>query len=120
MNNETYYIKIIGKANIPERLEIGHNFKLTADCSITSESKSDNEDGTFDVIYKMEPVTVDIIKSNGQTIKAKDPRKNSIKVRNLLHWKWQQSNSSEDFELFYTRFTNHTLANMEMLIASMK
>jgi hypothetical protein len=41
---ENYYVKIQGKANIPSALSIGHNYRLTADCSITSESKSDNEE----------------------------------------------------------------------------
>jgi len=117
---ETFFLKIVGKVNIPERLSIGHNFKVTADCSITSETKSDNEDGNFDVIFKAEPITCEISQDNGKIIKAKDPRKNSTKIRNLLHWKWQQSNSAEDFESYYTRFTNYVLVNMDALISTLK
>jgi hypothetical protein len=117
---ETYYVKIQGKANIPTPLSIGHNYRLTADCSITSEQKSDNEDGTYDVVYKLEPITVEIGRDNGEQIKAKDPRKNSTKIRNLLYFKWKESNEAVEFDDYYTRFTNTVLANMDALIEKMK
>lgn len=117
---ENFFVKIIGKANIPERLTIGHNYKLTADCSITSETRTDNENGDFDVVFKVEPITVEIQKDNGKTIKARDPRKNSTKIRNLLYFKWKESNESIDFDDYYNKFTNTVLANMDALITKMK
>ena len=114
---ETYYVKIQGKANIPRKLSIGHNYKVVADCSITSETRTDNENGDFDVVFKVEPVTVEIQKDNGDIIKAKDPRKNSTKIRNLLYFKWKESNEAIDFEEYYTKFTNTVLANMDALIS---
>ena len=119
-NMETYYVKIIGKANIPERLSIGHNYRLEADCSITSETKTDNENGEFDVIFKVEPITISISRDNGTIIKAKDPRKNSTKIRNLLYFKWKEINEAVEFEDYYTRFTNTVLVNMDALIEKMK
>lgn len=109
--NETYYVKINGKANIPERLEIGHNFKLTSDCSVTQEQKVDNNDGSFDVIFKLEPVTVSIEQDNGKTVKAKDPRKNSQKVRNTLYREWSFLNVPIDFDTFYDACTNIIIKN---------
>jgi hypothetical protein len=117
---ETYYVRINGKANIPERLCLGHNYKLEADCSITSENKVDNENGEFDVIFKVEPITVSITRDNGTIVKAKDPRKNSTKIRNLLYFKWKELNEPIDFEDYYTRFTNTVLVNMDALITKMK
>src|ERR1700733_2502270 len=105
--NETYYLKVFGKANIPKRLEIGHNYRVVLDASITQESKSDNNDGTYDVTFKVEPQTCEISKDNGEVVKAKDPRKNSTKIRNKLYFLWQQSNNPEEFELFYTKVTNY-------------
>lgn len=110
--NETYYIKISGKANIPKRLEIGHNYKVVIDASITQEQKIDNEDGNFDVIFKVEPITAEISKDNGEIIKAKDPRKNSVKVRNLLKRYWMDDNCGIDFEKVYTEVTNEHLNNL--------
>lgn len=118
--NETYYIKIVGKVNVPSKIEIGHNYALKMDCSVTQESKEDNEDGTFNVISKVVPITAEIVKSNGEIVKARDARKNSTKIRNLLHWKWQQSDNPTDFEEYYTKFTNLVLLNMDAFISQIK
>lgn len=107
--NETYYVKIAGKVNIPNSLAIGHNYKLTSDCSIVSEQRSDNEDGTFSVTYKMVPITVSIEKDNGKTTKAKDPRKNSVKMRLYLLKCHTQEGLTEDFEAVYDAFTNEVM-----------
>lgn len=110
---ETYYVKIQGKANISSPLSIGHNYRLTSDCSITSETKSDNEDGTFDVVFKVEPITVEIQKDNGETVKAKDPRKNSHKFRNAC---WRVSDNHQiDTEAFYNYATIQSILNLDQL-----
>lgn len=103
--NETYYIKLQGKANIPKALFIGHNFKITSDCSIVSESKEDNEDGTFSVIYKAVPVTIEIERDNGEVVRAKDPRKNSQKIRNYLFKEYSNEGFVEPFDDVYDAFT---------------
>ena len=110
MNNETYYLKIQGKVNIPERVDIGHNYKLTADCSITSESKIDNDNGEFDVVFKVEPITAEIQKDNGKIIKARDPRKNSQKVRNYLFKCYSAEGYCEDFDSVYDAFTYEVMS----------
>ena len=107
---ETYYVKINGKANIPERLCLGHNYKLEADCSITSENKVDNENGEFDVIFKVEPITVSITRDNGTIVKAKDPRKNSQKIRNYLFKCYSSEGYCEDFDLVYDAFSMEVMS----------
>ena len=82
---ETYFIKISGKANIPERLEVDKNYHIACDCSITQEQKDSNENGSYNITFKAEPMTVEILKSNGKIIKARDPRRNSQKFRNYLY-----------------------------------
>jgi hypothetical protein len=111
-----YYAKIIGKVNIPVPLSIGHNFKLTADCSITSESKEDNENGEFSVTYKLVPITAEIVKDNGETIKAKDPRKNSQKIRAFLFKCYASEGYTEDFDLVYDAFTQEVMSMSPMLL----
>ena len=117
---ENYYVKIQGKANIPTRLDIGHNYTLTADCSITSETKSDNDNGEFDVIFKAEPVTLEVTKPNGEIVKAKDIRKNSTKVRNYLYRLWQENNVAVDFDTYYDRATSEILKALPSLIINIK
>lgn len=103
--NNTYFIKLQGKANIPIPLGIGHNYKVTSDCSITEEKRVDNEDGTFDVIYKAQPVTCEVGVDNGPTIKAKDPRRNSAKIRNMLWKEHFNEGGIEDFDRLYDEAT---------------
>jgi hypothetical protein len=113
--NDTYYIKLQGKANIPVALHIGHNFKITADCSIVSEQRSDNEDGTYAVTYKAVPVTVEIEKDNGEVIKAADPRKNSVKFRNYLRKLYFDDGCVEDFDRVYDSVIDESMAIMPHL-----
>lgn len=105
MDKNTYFIKLSGKANIPVALSIGHNFKITSDCSITQEQRDDNEAGGLDITYKAVPVTVEILSNNGPVIKAKDPRKNSAKVRNLLWKQHFNEGGVEDFDRVYDEAT---------------
>lgn len=114
--NENYFIKIQGKANVPERVDIGHNYKLTADCSVTSESRIDNQDGSFDIIFKVEPVTVAIEKDNGEVIKAKDPRKNSQKLRNYLFKLYHDEGYVEDFDRVYDEVTYVVMSYMPSML----
>ena len=114
--NENYFIKIQGKANVPERVDIGHNYKLTADCSVTSESRIDNQDGSFDIIFKVEPVTVAIEKDNGEVLKAKDPRKNSQKLRNYLFKLYHDEGYVEDFDRVYDEVTYVVMSYMPSML----
>lgn len=113
---ETYYIKIQGKANIPKSLSIGHNFKITSDCSIVSESKEDNADGTFSIVYKAVPVTVEIERDNGEVVKAADPRKNSQKIRNYLFKQYANEGYTEDFDQVYDAFTLEVMSMTPTLL----
>ncbi len=101
---DNYFIKVKGKANIPEPLSIGHNFLIENNCSITSEQKIDNEDGSFDFVYVAEIVTTDIKKSNGENIKGKDTRRNSQKIRNYLFKLYHEEGFTESFDEVYDAF----------------
>jgi hypothetical protein len=98
---ETYFIKISGKANIPERLEVDKNYHIACDCSITQEQKDSNENGSYNITFKAEPMTVEILKSNGKIIKARDPRRNSQKFRNYLYKLWSEEGCIYDFDSVY-------------------
>ncbi len=113
---ENYFIKILGKANVPQRIEIGHNYKLVCDCSVTQEQRIDNHDGTFDVIAKVEPVTIEISQDNGEVIKAKDPRKNSQKLRNYLFKIYAEEGYVDDFDKVYDAFTYEVMGVTPQLL----
>ena len=116
MNPETYYLNIKGKVNIPEKLSIGHNYKLVADCSITSETRIDNDNGEFDVVFKVEPITCEISKDNGAVTKAKDPRKQSVKFRNYLYKLWMEDGCIYPFDEVYEKVVYNAMGIMPNLL----
>lgn len=85
-----HFIKLTGKANIPEALKNGHAYNVVAKGQVTAETLSDNQNGTFTAYYKFEPILVDIVGDMGEVIKAEDTRSMSQKVRKA-HWGvWQR------------------------------
>ncbi len=113
---EVYYVKINGKVNVPSKLPIGHNYRLTADCSVTGESKEDNENGSYSIISKLVPITVAIENDNGEIIKAKDPRKNSQKMRNYLYKLYADEGYTEEFDRVYDMFAMEVMSMTPALL----
>lgn len=111
-----YFVKLQGKANIPQSLEIDTNYRITADCSITQVKHDSNENGEYSVTYKAEPITVEITDSIGKTIKAKDPRKNSAKFRNYLWKLYYEAGYVEPFDEVYDAVILESLSWMEKLL----
>lgn len=99
---DSHVIKLSGKAELPEALEIGHNFRVKLEGSITAATKADNHDGTFTHYYKFEPVRVEVVTGLGKTLKGKDPRRRSVQMRSLLMKRWQEEGVGE-FEPYYDR-----------------
>ncbi len=112
---QTYFLKLQGKANIPLPLAIGHNYKVVADCSITQEQRDDDEAGGVNITYKAQPITCEISQGNGPVIKAKDPRKNSVKVRNMLWKQYFNEGGVEDFDRVYDEATYVILSMMPQI-----
>lgn len=113
---DTYFIKLQGKANIPTGLEIDKNYKITADCSITQEKRDTNEDGSYSITYKAEPLTVEIENDNGKIVKARDPRKNSVKFRNYLFKIYTEEGVTEPFDEVYAATVLEALTVMPVLM----
>ena len=118
MEQDTYFIKVQGKANIPERLEVDKNYHIACDCSITQEKKDSNENGTYNITFKAEPMTVEILKNNGSVIKAKDPRRNSQKFRNYLYKLWNEDGCIYPFEEVYEQVVYEAMGVMPNLLRS--
>lgn len=102
MNNiNSYILKIQGKVEIPSELTAGHNYKVTIEGAVPSFEMSDNENGTFDITYKLKPIKVELINELGVTLKAKDPRSNSNKARSQALAYHLEKCTNVDFEVFY-------------------
>src|SRR3990167_10420088 len=94
------FIKLSGKAEIPESLELEHNYKITIDATVTSISEMGNNNGTKDISYKVEPILCEILKDNGEVVKAKDTRSESSKTRRVIYAIWSQNDNPQPFEEF--------------------
>lgn len=116
MENNDYYIQFSGKANIPKPLKNGESYKVSLDGEVTAVTTSNNQNGTYTEKFKFEPLIAEIIIEHGETIKAKDTRSNSVKIRKCAYAVWSQKNvAGMDFETFYDRLTNLIISNMDAL-----
>lgn len=109
------YLKLSGKACIPQPLVLGNSYKLLIDGEITNQGQTNNHDGSADQWFKFEPILVSIQKDNGETIKAKDVRKWSQKLRNWLYRGWETNNSSLSFDDYYDKVMKYLIANSDEL-----
>lgn len=80
----SHVLKITKNAELPESLEIGSEYQVVVKGSVTGISKDDNEDGTFTFTNKMALLNVELTDKTGKTIKAKDTRKQSQKLRGQI------------------------------------
>ena len=115
-DKDTYFINLRGKANINASLKIDQNYRIEADCSITQERRDTNEDGTYNITYKAEPLNIEIKKDNGEVIKAKDPRRNSLKFRNYLFKIYVEEGVTESFDEIYDATILEALTFMPTLL----
>ena len=100
-NNDNYVLKLSGKAELPKRLEIGHNIHTTLEGSITSETISDNDDGSKTHYFTFKPIIVEALTEKGERIKAKDTRSRSQQLRSLLFRIWRENNEPKEFDSWY-------------------
>jgi len=56
MDVSSHILKLKGNAELPEAVEITHNYKITLEGSITGYKVEDNENGTENRIYDFKPV----------------------------------------------------------------
>jgi hypothetical protein len=112
--NETYYLKLTGKVNVPNKVEIGHNYKITIDGSVTEEKREDNEDGTFSITSTFRPILAEIQKDHGEIVKSKDVRKRSQQIRAFLYRMWEaDAGDSRGHEEAYDQTMKYILANID-------
>ena len=102
---DTHFVKFLGKANIPEALEIDKSYKVQAEFDVTDIKRTSNQNGEYDLTYTAKPTLIELVKANGERIKAKDPRRNSQRIRQEL-WKHHfEEGVLQPFDEVYTEAT---------------
>ncbi len=64
-------VKLSGKFEIPEALEIDQSYEMKLTVGITSISKHSQEDGTFEFVFAAKPEFGEVLKNNGAVLKLK-------------------------------------------------
>mgnify|MGYP001558330729 CR=1 FL=1 len=93
-----YVIKLGGKVSILQPLEMGNNYKLVLNGAVTSETRIDNNDGSENIIYKFEPITVELLDSLGKRLALADTRSKSAILRACFWKDWQKTGGNLSFE----------------------
>ena len=109
---EEFYLKLNGKVNIPEKLELGHNYHAILGGSITKEERLDLNNGDFAITAKFEPITCEVLTPKGKTLKAKDKRKMSQKLRGRIFMIWQEGQEQMDFDEYYEKRMKEIITNL--------
>ena len=111
-----YVLKLSGKVSLLEPIENDRQYNIAIKGEVVSKTEKPNQDGTYDIIYKFQPKVVEILKDAGKVIKSKDNRRNSQKLRAMIHFRWEHSNSELDSEEYYDRFMKKLMANFEGVV----
>ena|SRR3990167_3438955 len=107
----SHILKLSGKAELPNEIEAGSNYHVSCEGSINKVELHDNEDGTWDKVYTFKPVKVDVLDKLGKSLKLKDPRSNSVRIRGALYREFMFLNEQMNFEDFYAMCTKIIIKN---------
>lgn len=113
MEINSYILKLTGKSELPKELSIGHNFEVLAQGSVTKEELHDNEDGTANKVYTFRPITIEIKKELGESLKLKDTRSSSQLFRARLWKQWQNAKSNLSFDDWYNNLMMKLISNAD-------
>lgn len=102
MNINSFILKLVGKAELPQDIEAGNNYHISLEGSIPEFKFQDNEDGSWNKIFTFRPIKVELLDPKGKTLKLKDPRSNSVKFRNYCFKVWNGHEAIlYDFDTIY-------------------
>ena len=109
----SYVLRLSGKAELPEPLEIGNNYHCSLEGSITSKTEADNNDGSHTLYYAFKPVKIDVLTPKGETIKAKDTRGKSQLFRGRIWALWNRKNLNMDAQTYYDKLMDKLIQHAE-------
>ncbi len=114
--NDTHLLRISGKAELPQAIEIGHNFHCAIEGSVVSQTKSDNENGEFTYTYLFKPIKIDLLTPKGESLKLKDTRTSSQLFRARIWAIWKNGSYALDFDTFYNNLMVTLLQHSEDIV----
>ena len=116
MNINSHFLRISGKAELPKEIKMGHNYHASLEGSITAVTDSDNHDGTYDRMYKFEPIKIEILNGKGESLKLKDTRSMSQLFRARVWKVWKNNLSGMSFEDYYNKVMLNLIQNVDEVV----
>ena len=113
-------IKFTWKAEIESAIEMDKNYTIWMEWSVVNISSSSNGDGTTSKTYSFRPIRCIIHNELWETIKVKDPRKNSEKLRSKLKHDWDNWifwTKYREFDEAYDNFFRKIYSQYDFLIS---
>lgn len=111
MEENSYYISLRGKANIPEKLELGSGYKVSLDGEVISVTEHNNQNGSKDLVFAFKPALCEIVDDRGKVIKARDLRSRSQQLRRMLKSAWESDATADpDHEKSYDHVMKYILS----------
>jgi len=104
-------VKFSGKAEISKELEIGRNYDITAQGTVTALTEADKNDGSHIIYYKFEPIVVELITDKGEKIRTSDTRSRSQQFRSIVYKIWRTDNNPTPFEEYYDKLMVNLIAH---------
>lgn len=117
ISQDTFLLKIAGKAQLPEAVDIGVNYHVSLEGAITSLTETDNDNGSRTKTWLFKPIKIDLLDPIGKTLKLKDTRSHSALLRSLLWKRWKDAASSMDFDTWYNNFMLGVMRDCDLLIS---
>lgn len=117
---DSFALKITWKVELSAPLEIDKNYSVWVLWSLVNISTSPNHDWTHSHTYSLKPVNVLVHNELGDTIKAKDPRRNSEKLRSKLKYDWDRwliGTKYKEFDDCYDTFFRKIYEQYDYLVS---
>ena len=115
MNINSHILKLSGRAELPQEIDIGHNYHISMEGSVPKTELHDNEDGTFNRVYTFKPVKIELLDDKGEMLKLKDTRSMSQLFRGRMWKQWQDAHTDMSFDDWYHLLMQRMIQDAEGL-----
>ena len=98
-----YIVRFTGTACLMEAINHELEYTFTIKGFVKSIEERNNEDGTYNLVYKIGIQYVETVDKSGKMIKMKDKRTPSQKLRNFLWIIYSEQGITEEFDEWYPK-----------------